>query len=197
MNLNRYFHLLRPLKFSIIFLVGLSLLTALLQLPIPLVFKYLMDTVFLRGTTVLLWAMIVLLLWMIGLGSLIGLCATIISIKIHQKFRSDLRQSLYAHVQRLPFDVYSTFMSGELTSRLIKDLDRLNLLLPSGIAGFIKNLTLSIGFIAVLFVLNWRMTLLLSITLPFFVLVFILSQKKMRSLSGTPLPPLLVIQTSH
>lgn len=183
MNLKLYLGLLRSFKGRIFFLVGLSLLTVALQLPIPLIFKYLMDTVFLQGTTVLLWGIIVLLLGMIGLGSLIGLYATIFSIKIHQQFRSDLRQSLYAHVQRLPFDVYSTFMSGELTSRLIKDLDRLNLLLPSGIAGFIKNLTLSIGFIIVLFLLNWRMTLLLSITLPFFMMVFIFSQKKLRSLS--------------
>ncbi len=183
MNLKLYLGLLKTFRGRIFFLIGLSLLTVLLQLPIPLIFKYLMDTVFLRGTMVLLWGMIVLMLVMIGSGSLIGLYATIISIEIHQQFRSDLRQSLYAHVQSLPFDVYSTFMSGELTSRLIKDLDRLNLLLPSGIAGFIKNLTLSIGFIVVLFVLNWRMTLLLSITLPFFVLVFILSQKKLRSLS--------------
>ena len=183
MSLKYYVQLVKPFRKTIFLLVGLSLLTALLQLPIPLAFKYLIDTVLPKGQLGMLCLLIGLMLALIIGGSLIGLWATLISIKTHQLFRSSLRQSLYAQVQRLPFDVYSHFMSGELTSRLIKDLDCLSLLLPSGIAGFIRNSALSFGFVVVLLCLNWQMTLWLSVTIPFFILVFVLAQKQLRKLS--------------
>lgn len=181
--LKQYLKLLHPYRIKVGLLIIIFVLAALSQLPLPIIFKLLIDTVLPTKDIYLLIGLMFGLIVFILTGTILSLWGDILSIKIHQKFRAGLRHALYSQVQDLPFAQYSQFMSGDLTARLTRDLDCLMLLLPSGIANFIKNILFSLGLIIILFVLNWRMTLCLSVTLPCFFIIFIKVQKHLQHLS--------------
>jgi len=181
--LSQYLNLLRPYRKKTIILITVFIVAALSQLPLPIIFRMLIDTVIPQKNNYLLIELMLGLTCLIIAGALLTLLGEILSIRTHQRFRSGLRQALYSQVQHLPFEQYSQFMSGDLTSRLTRDLDCLSLLLPSGIANFIKNAVFSFGLILILFFLNWRMTLSLSITLPIFFIIFVKVKTHLQKLS--------------
>jgi|GEM_PF-4039501 len=183
--MRTYSDTLKPYLFLILRLSGIALIAAFLQLPLPLIFKYLVDTVLVSGSQRELVFWVFILLSIIASSNFLNLKNQVMTIQLHNRFKNGLRQSLFKSIQALPFEEYSKYMSGELTSRLIKDLDSIKCLLPGGIGNIAKNSTLSLGFILVLFMLNWKMTLGLSLTLPVFVWLFVITQKKIKILAQT------------
>jgi len=85
----------------------------------------------------------------------------------------DLRRVLYAHIHRLSLSFHDKGRTGDLISRVTKDVDDIQSFINSGLlSSFINVLTLT-GMVAVMFYLNWRFTLIaLSIAPILFVIVY-------------------------
>jgi ABC-type multidrug transport system fused ATPase/permease subunit len=77
----------------------------------------------------------------------------------------DLRNALYAHLQRLSFGFYDRHQTGQLMSRATIDLQTVRFFLGYGLIFFFQHVITLVGVTAVMFVYDWRLALIgLAIT---------------------------------
>jgi ABC-type multidrug transport system fused ATPase/permease subunit len=77
----------------------------------------------------------------------------------------DMRNSLYAHLQRLSFGFYDRHQTGQLMSRATIDLQTVRFFLGYGTIFFFQHVTTLVGVTAVMFVYDWQLALIgLAIT---------------------------------
>jgi ATP-binding cassette subfamily B protein len=83
---------------------------------------------------------------------------------------ADVRAAVYEHLQRLSLRFYEERRTGQLMSRVVNDTDLIESLIAHAIPDLIANLLMLIGVLAVLFQINWQLTLLSMIPVPLIVL---------------------------
>ena len=83
---------------------------------------------------------------------------------------ADVRAAVYEHLQRLSLRFYEDKQTGQLMSRVINDTDLIETLIAHAIPDLVANILMLIGVLAVLFQINWQLTLLSMIPVPLIVL---------------------------
>ncbi len=78
----------------------------------------------------------------------------------------DLRNQLYRHLHRLPFSFYDTAQTGELMSRVTQDVEMMRRFLGFGVVNILRSVLMFVGTLFFLFYINFRLTLLILITIP-------------------------------
>lgn len=86
----------------------------------------------------------------------------------------DLRNDLFAKIQRLSFSYHDRNRTGGLMIRATDDVERLRLFLGQGLVITLQSLLLLIGTLTILLITNWRLTLLVLPILPIAVVVFMI-----------------------
>ncbi len=81
----------------------------------------------------------------------------------------DLRVSLYRHLQRMSLRFFTNTKSGELMSRLNNDVINAQTAISDTIVGIVTNSVKLIATLAVMFALEWRLTILGLIVFPLFI----------------------------
>jgi ABC-type multidrug transport system fused ATPase/permease subunit len=71
----------------------------------------------------------------------------------------DLRNALYSHLVRLSFGFYDRHQTGQLMSRATVDIQTVRFFLGYGLIFFFQNLLTLFGAAAVMFIVNWKLTL--------------------------------------
>ena len=71
----------------------------------------------------------------------------------------DLRSALYARLLRLSFGFYDRHQTGQLMSRATVDLQTVRFFLGYGLIFFFQNVLTLVGATAVMFFVNWKLTL--------------------------------------
>jgi ATP-binding cassette subfamily B protein len=97
-----------------------------------------------------------------------------------QKLIFDLRNSLYAHLQRLSFSYYDNAQTGQLMSRLTSDVETLRRLLGFGIVNMLSSAITFTLTLALLFGLHWKLALLSMCTMPLLLWVVTRFSAKVR-----------------
>ena len=82
-----------------------------------------------------------------------------------------LRNDLFAHLQRLPQSFYFRWRTGDLMSRCVNDLTSVRLLLGPGLLNVIQTPVMFVSVLAVMFVLNAKLALLVLLPYPLFILI--------------------------
>jgi ABC-type multidrug transport system fused ATPase/permease subunit len=83
----------------------------------------------------------------------------------------DLRNALYAKLQRLSFGFYDSHQTGQLMSRATVDLQSVRFFLGYGLIFFFQHVTTIVGVTAVMFFVDWRLALAATAVTPFIVVV--------------------------
>ena len=92
-------------------------------------------------------------------------------IRTSRLMEYELRNDLFDHMARLPAHVYRTRKVGDLMSRGTNDLDAVRDLLGPGIMYTASTVTIFIMAVALMCRIDWRLTLLAMIPLPFVSLI--------------------------
>jgi len=79
---------------------------------------------------------------------------------------ADVREYIYEHMQRLSLRFYEDKQVGNLMSNVVNDTDLFEQFIAHAIPDVVVNLVTLIGVTAVLFFLNWKLTLLSLIPIP-------------------------------
>lgn len=93
---------------------------------------------------------------------------------------SDARKFVYQHLQRLSLRYYENKQTGQLMSRVINDTDLFERFIAHAIPELFVNIVSLIGITAVLFSMNWRLTLLSMIPIPLVIVSLVLYSKIVR-----------------
>ncbi|MDR0889307.1 MAG: ABC transporter ATP-binding protein/permease [Oscillospiraceae bacterium] len=99
------------------------------------------------------------------------------------RVEADIRRDLFSHMQRLSYDFYDKNRTGQLMSRLTSDLFEVTELAHHGPEDLLISLLTIVGALVVMFLIQWRLALVVSIILPILLLVVILRRKKMAAVS--------------
>jgi ABC-type multidrug transport system fused ATPase/permease subunit len=83
----------------------------------------------------------------------------------------DMRNALYAKLQRLSFGFYDRHQTGQLMSRATVDLQAVRFFLGYGLIFFFQHVTTIVGVTAVMYVANWRLALAATAITPLIVVV--------------------------
>lgn len=108
------------------------------------------------------------------LGSLVvtlsvGYFQTLLLNTIGQRVMYDLRQQLFARLQRIEIAFYDRNPVGRLITRLTTDVDSLNELFTSGLVEILGDLVLIAGALGMMFYFNWRLALVSLLVVPLLV----------------------------
>ncbi|MGM9992633.1 MAG: ABC transporter ATP-binding protein [Candidatus Bruticola sp.] len=84
---------------------------------------------------------------------------------------NDIRRDLFCHIQKLSYDFFDNNRVGSLMSRLTADLFEITELAHHGPEDiFISTLTI-VGSLIMMFIIEWRLALVIAVMLPIFMLV--------------------------
>lgn len=96
---------------------------------------------------------------------------------------NDLRQELFAHLEKLPFSFYDNHRVGELMSSLTNDLNDLAELYHHGPEDYLISGVKFIGASFILFALDWKLALCIYIFLPVMGVLTLKLNRKVRKAS--------------
>ena len=102
---------------------------------------------------------------------------------VGERVITDLRNSIYAHLQKLSFSFFANRRLGELTSRLSNDVGSIRVALTDSLPQIITISITMIGSVSLMVVLNWRLSLVIFLTVPVVTVVTRFFGKKIRALS--------------
>ncbi|UOQ83700.1 ABC transporter ATP-binding protein [Gracilibacillus salinarum] len=157
-------------KFILILGLAGSVLTTLVGLTIPLLTRELVDGFSFASISVGFIAMIVGIFILHALVD--GLSAYALTY-VGQKVVAGLREVIWTKLIRLPVRYFDQQPSGESVSRVINDTGIVKNLVSQHFPQFISGLISIIGAVIILFIMDWRMTLIMLVAVPITVLVMV------------------------
>jgi ATP-binding cassette subfamily B protein/subfamily B ATP-binding cassette protein MsbA len=93
---------------------------------------------------------------------------------------ADVRKYIYEHMQRLSLRFYEDKQVGQLMSNVVNDTDLFEQLIAHAIPDVVVNVVTLFGVTAVLFSLNWKLTLLSTLPIPLVILSLQIYAKRVR-----------------
>lgn len=160
-------------------LIG-SILTTFVGLTIPLLTKQLVDGFSVDSLSI--WIIVAIGVVFI-VQALIDGFATYALAYVGQKIVSRLRELMWHKLIRLPVSYFDKQKSGESVSRVVNDTGIVKDLISQHFPQFITGIISIIGAIIILLIMDWKMTLLMLISVPVTTIIMIPLGRKMASIS--------------
>jgi ATP-binding cassette, subfamily B, bacterial len=143
---------------------------SIIELVPPLLYRDLFDTVIPNSDTERLkW----LALGMVGLpliSNVLGVAQRYLSAKMGEGLIFDLRQKLYTHLQDMSLRFFTHTRQGEIISRLNNDVVGAQSAVTGTIPNIITNTFSLITTLAIMFSIEWRLTIISILVLPLFLI---------------------------
>ena len=95
------------------------------------------------------------------------------------RVEADIRSDLFRHMQEMGFDFYDRNRTGQLMSRLTSDLFELTELAHHGPEDLLTSVLTIIGALVVMFMIQWRLALVVLMVIPIFLVVTLTMRKRM------------------
>ena len=102
---------------------------------------------------------------------------TMILQKVGQQILSDLRLSVFTHIESLSHEQLNNIPVGKLVTRTCNDTNALSMLFTNVLVTMVKNMMVLVGVVGAMLVKNYAMTLVLLCFVPFVVLFTFVFQK--------------------
>jgi ATP-binding cassette subfamily B protein len=148
---------------TILVTTGLSLLT-------PLIFRNMIDVVIPARDTQRLILLAVALLLIPAVTGVINVFQRRLNATVGEGVIFDLRSALFARLQRMSLRFFTHTKVGELMSRLNNDVVGAQNAISNTIVNIVTNLVQAVALLAVMFTLEWRLTIVSVLILPLFIL---------------------------
>jgi ATP-binding cassette, subfamily B, bacterial AbcA/BmrA len=157
-----------------------SIITTLAGLVVPLLTKNLVDGFSIEAISVPL---------ILAIGAAFIIQAIISGISIYllsyvgQKVVSRLREQMWSKLIRMPVRYFDKQSSGETVSRIVNDTSIVKDLITSHFPNFATGIISIIGAVVILLVMDWKMTLLMLISVPLTLAIMMPLGRKMAKIA--------------
>ena len=160
-------------------LIG-SIITTLVGLSIPLLTRNLVDGF--SASSIQLSLIITIGVVFILQGVIDGV-STYMLASVGQRIVARLREQMWLKLIRLPVSYFDKQQSGESVSRVVNDTGIVKDLISQHFPQFITGIISIIGAIIILFIMDWKMTLLMLVSVPLTMAIMIPLGGKMAKIS--------------
>lgn len=168
--LRRVLGYARPYRLHIIGMLALILLTTGLGLLTPLILRDLIDTTLPSRDAARLNLLALALVLIPVLTGGIRVLQRKLNAAVGEGVIYDLRVALFTHLQRMAFRFFTHTKTGELMSRLNNDVIGAQNAISSTIVDIVTNAITALATLGVMLALEWRLTVIGLLVLPFFLL---------------------------
>ncbi len=162
---------LSPYKLRLLLAVVGLIFSAGLSLVFPAVIRNVVDSVFTDADLQLLDTITIVLLLVFVFRSLATFVQNYNLNFVGEKIVVDIRQELYAHLQSLSIRFYTDRRVGELISRISSDVTVMRTVLTGNVSTLLQQSLTLLGSVAIMFWLNWRLTMFIIVLMPVIVIV--------------------------
>lgn len=107
-----------------------------------------------------------LLIGLLFFGYTFDGCTVVIKSWVSQRALYTLRNDVYRHLQGLPVRYYDRHAVGQMITRTIHDVDRINQMFGESVIPVIGSLFLFIGITVAIYFIDWRVGLAISAVMP-------------------------------
>lgn len=182
-SLKRIFKLSKPYRTKFYTATALALIASGVGLSVPMGLKALLDAVFQSGNEHLLNLIAIVLMGLFILQAFLSFGSTYWLEWVGERVVTDLRKSLYEHLHRLEFRFFANRRLGEITSRLTNDVASIRTALTDALPDTITVTFSLLGAVLLMILLNWRLSLIVFVTVPVVTLLTRYFGNKIRKLA--------------
>ncbi|HEU0165556.1 MAG TPA: ABC transporter ATP-binding protein, partial [Thermomicrobiales bacterium] len=162
----------RPYRWRVYFIFFLTILATVLGLVNPLLTEKLFDDAIGGKDLHLLVEIVSIMAITPIISAVITVWQTYLNAIVGQHVMQDLRNRLYAHLQRMPLQFFTSTRTGEIQSRLANDVAGIENVLSDTFVQTVRNLSMAISTVIAMFVLSIPLTLISLALVP---VIYILS----------------------
>jgi subfamily B ATP-binding cassette protein MsbA len=180
---RRLLAFVRPYRRWLLLSVVALLFSVALSLVLPLVVRNLVDVVLLEGNPERLNQIAMILLGVFVVQALFSFAHQLSLAYAGERAIAGMRITVFTHLQRLGLRFYAEQRTGELISRLTNDVSLLQEAITNNLVALLRQALTLIGAAALLFVLNWRLTLVILAGIPAITLIMVFLGRRIRMAS--------------
>jgi subfamily B ATP-binding cassette protein MsbA len=174
-SIKQYMQFVWPYKWKIFLTVVIGVLKFGIPLLIPLILKYVIDDIIMVDTmtndekmTQLFWVMGLALIVFLVFRPPIEYARQYLAQWVGNTILFDVRDKLFAHIQRLSLKFYSKTKSGEIISRVINDVEQTKNFVITGLMNVWLDLITILIALGIMFTMDVSLTLVAIALFPFF-----------------------------
>ncbi len=179
-HLKRSFVYIKKYKNKMIASLFISILAAVAGLIGPLITQQALDVTIPSGNVPGLIGLAMLLLGCNILATVLGNIRGRIMTVVGQNIIFDIREDLFAHLQKLPFTYYDDRPHGKILIRVINYVNSVSDMLSNGIINFIMEILNMIFILVFMLIVDVRLSLVAVSGLPLFMAVMFAIKKHQR-----------------
>jgi len=173
----------RPYRWQVLVVLAAIFVTSLLGLINPLLLKALIDSAIPSGDWQQLNLFVALMIIVPIVSGLIGVGQSYLNNVVGQRVMQDLRNALYAHLQKMPLRFFAETRTGEIQSRLANDVGGVQSVVTDTASSVVSNVVIAVTTIIAMLFISWQLTVLSLVILPFFMWLTYRVGKIRRSIS--------------
>lgn len=183
-NYKRLLSFIKPYIPRLCLAVVCIVAAAAANLYVPWVIKDMIDGVLAEKDMLLLNTIVIGILVVFFLRGIFFYGQTYLVSYIAQRVIIDIRQVLYAHIQRLSLSYYERRRTGTIMSYITNDVAALQTALVDSLIEMVQEGAILIGSLILMFTLHWKLSLLTLITMPLIAQVMKIFGRKLKKSSS-------------
>ncbi len=173
----------RPYRLHLTLAALCLVLISLLGLAMPLVVQRLVDLVAVGRDFASFNRIALLLAAIFGLRSAFGFVQTYLIAYAGERVVATLRREVYEHLLSLSLGFFAGQRVGEIVSRLSNDVQVIQGAITNNLVVLLQQVVAAAGVVVIVWVMNWRLTLLMAVAIPGMVLVTRLLGRHIRKIA--------------
>lgn len=172
---------LRPVRPYFILALTLTVILAVMGPIRPVFFQYILDHEVANSDVEGLRIMILIVLGITVAEALIMYGNTYLTNWLGQTVIRDIRRQVFSHLIHLQLRYFDRNPIGMLQTRVINDVETLNNVFSSGLVKILGDMLQLVAIVAAMFYVNWRLSLVVIITVPLLLLTTWIFKNKIKS----------------
>ena len=178
--MRRLIEYLRPYKWKVVLAIFITIVVSALGPLRPYLTMIAIDDYIAKDNYGGLTGIVALIIGTLIFQSLVQYVQTIVTQWIGQQTVLDLRQQLFAHLQKLSMRFFDRNPVGRLVTRLTNDVEVLNELFSSGIIMIVADVFVILWIFIFMFATSWKLSLVVLTVFPLLMLATSVFRKKAR-----------------
>ena len=178
--LGRLMLFCRPYMSVFYILVLLTISLSILQPIRPYITQIIIDDYISVNDIKGLQFMIILLIALLVVNAVVMYFHTYLSGWLGQNIIKDIRIKLFSHLQKFKLQFFDKTPIGRVVTRNVSDIETIADIFGQGIASIIGDILQLVGIVILMFILNWKLTLISLSTLPFLFLTTYIFKEKVK-----------------
>lgn len=170
MTLLKLLNLVKWPKALLFTIIVLSIASAVISLALPILTRDLIDAFTNNSASS---KDVITYIVIFAINGLAGGTSFYLIKLLGSKIMFGLRETIFSNIIKLPVSYYDRTETGVVISRMTDDVETINDFITEKLTNLISQVIIIVGSITMLFILDWKLTVLIFIAIPIILVVII------------------------